>query len=64
LASILFSSGVVASPFQARQLLASGAVSVNGQKVHRSGYLLTPGDLVSIDTTFAGASQNGGKTLC
>jgi ribosomal protein S4 len=52
---------MVHSPFQARQLLTSGLVSVNGKIVSRSSYHVSPGDLVALCPTFAGPITNGGK---
>lgn len=63
MATILVTSGLVISPFQARQLLASGAVLVNSKKVRRSSLILVPGDIISIDTSFAGLSLSGGKQV-
>jgi len=61
LATILVTSGLAISPFQARQLLASGAVLVNSKKVRRSSLVLVPGDIISIDLSFAGLNISGGK---
>ena len=61
LSPILVNTGLVSSPFQARQLLASGSVFVNGKKATRSSLQLAPNDLVSVDPSLAGCTLKGGK---
>ena len=63
LAVVLVRTGLAISPFQARQLLASGSVFVNNVKVCRSSRVLVPGDLVHVAVRFAGPSSSGGSSL-
>lgn len=48
---VLFRSGICATVFQARQLIAHKKVSLNGQVIKNPNILLKPYDLLSLDYT-------------
>ncbi len=49
LASVVFRSGLAPTIFAAKQAVNHGHVLVDGQRVDRNGYLVKPGQTVSVD---------------